>query len=639
VPALASTSDWAIAREFAFGLSFAWLCTALGRRVLRWLGAVDGASTLERGVIALALGMGALQYVPLALGASSQLSPLSLRLAVGAVACACALDLWAVAGSLSAAWADTKRMFGVDGWPILVALAPALLVAGLCAATPTIDADGVAYHLTIPKRWLDAGSFVYMPTYPNSNTPLGGEMLFMIGLVFGGDISAKLTHLILGLTGALALQLAGTRLHSRALGAAAAVLSLVGPAGLIPLLGTAYVEGSTAFGMIASALAWLIWRDTRSSSWLWTAALLAGVAVSFKLTAGLFPVALAALTLLQLRQPLERPFGQRALQVLRLLPAVVLPVAPWLLRSFLVTGNPVYPLFAAHIPSLEQSPALAARYDQFNRYFNWASRMGPEWDLDTRKLILAGAALLFVAMGTVAYRLARTQLGRGTVVVVTATALVQLAAAGLYTRYWQPIAAVLLLPLLLVVPAAWWTKLSRWPAAAVVLLCAAYHARAAADGELVAMLRVLAGLDEPRAYLQQRMPIYPVFEAGNRALPPDARIMLSCTCNGFYFDRTTYCAEFPQEGLRSTTWSEFTADVQRLGITHVMAPQVLATNGPRPPLEYSSASILHRAREYDLVGHLLSKHGTLIATGADFGLYQVDAKALDRNDQLEGHLP
>ncbi len=74
--------------------------------------------------------------------------------------------------------------------------------------------------------------------------------------------------------------------------------------------------------------------------------------------------------------------------------------------------------------------------------------------------------------------------------------------------------------------------------------------------------------------------------------------MLSAYCGGFYIDRTTFCAEMVQQSLRFTTWEEFGADIRRLGITHIIAPSVLATGGPTPDLGGSSVSAITREGEY-----------------------------------------
>ncbi|HEV8550122.1 MAG TPA: hypothetical protein VGQ57_13855, partial [Polyangiaceae bacterium] len=68
-----------------FALAFLWLSLAVGRRLLRWLGA-RGGHPAERALAMLGLGLGALEFVPFSLGAAGILSVTTLRIAIAVVA-------------------------------------------------------------------------------------------------------------------------------------------------------------------------------------------------------------------------------------------------------------------------------------------------------------------------------------------------------------------------------------------------------------------------------------------------------------------------------------------------------------------------------------------------------------------------
>jgi hypothetical protein len=160
------------------------LCLATGRRIGCLLGTTNVDVTLgERFVIALVLGAGAMQFVPFALGAFGVLSSTALRMAIGGLTLFLIADLRAVARVALRALTPFRVS---HRWIIVLAAAifPALLCSLLSALSPTLDPDGLAYHLTVPKRWLMNGSLAYLPTYTFSNTPMGVEMLFTVALVF-----------------------------------------------------------------------------------------------------------------------------------------------------------------------------------------------------------------------------------------------------------------------------------------------------------------------------------------------------------------------------------------------------------------------------------------------------------------------
>jgi hypothetical protein len=617
-----------------FALGFLWLSVAIGRRLLLLLGASREGTQWERGVVGAALGAAVLEYLPFALGALGVLSVRSLRAAVLVIALASAKDMWAVAAAIA-----KRRDFATPPRGLValgVALLPALFVTGLLALSPTVDPDGLAYHLTVPKRWLQSGKLEYLPTYPYSNAPMGMEMLFALAMAFVGDSAAKCIHYMFGILGVIAIYLAGKRLRGPMVAAAAAALFLVGPLGVAIVLGRAYVEGGAAFAMIAAAMAWLLWFHSREQSWLRCAALLAGFAVTFKITAALLPAALVALTWVVAADP-ERTAGHAVRRGLdaaafsaRVVPLMVAPMLPWMVRSALVTGNPVFPLFARWIPSRDFSPDLSIQFDRWNRYMTWGNVVGRNWSLETRHQVLLGVCVVTLMLGLFAAARMRSWMARGTAAVVVVVSLAQLSAAGLYVRYSIPLGAVVALP----VAAAVESLLSHRHAPAVgwALAVAASTVQAnrclRQDGaNVVELVRTAAGLEPRHAYLLSHIGLYPLFERANRDLPEHTGVMLSCSCIGFYVDRSTYCAEMVQDSLRFTGWDEFVSDVRRLGVTHVIAPSVLATGGPLPLTDaFSSASVsaITHDSQVRLVQRLLEDHSRAVATASDHGLYEID---------------
>jgi hypothetical protein len=147
-------------------------------------------------------------------------------------------------------------------------------------------------------------------------------------------------------------------------------------------------------------------------------------------------------------------------------------------------------------------------------------------------------------------------------------------------------------------------------------------------GNFSGLLATVAGVQDRTDFLKERLPPYPLYERINRDLPANAGIMLSAYCGGFYIDRATFCAEMVQNSLRFTTWDELTADLRRLGITHIIAPSALATGGPTPYLGGSSVSVITRADQFRLVRTLLTKHARTLQTASDLGLYEIDSSGL-----------
>jgi hypothetical protein len=193
--------------------------------------------------------------------------------------------------------------------------------------------------------------------------------------------------------------------------------------------------------------------------------------------------------------------------------------------------------------------------------------------------------------------------------------------------------AVVQLPVLAAL-AAWLAP--RWiPAAlvAVTLLFSGYQARqglASAGNDVGGLVRTSVGLEDARSFLNRQLGLYPLYEHANQTVPAPGGVLLTYYCGGFHVEAPTFCAEFVQNALRFTVWDEFTADLQKLGITHVIAPRTLATGGPRPDDGKGAGSVgmLIRDKEYELVSRLLRERGRLMTGALDQGLYALDARKL-----------
>jgi hypothetical protein len=323
----------------------------------------------------------------------------------------------------------------------------------------------------------------------------------------------------------------------------------------------------------------------------------------------------------------------RPKQLWQLAPLAILPVTPWLLRAALVTGNPLFPMFAQWIPSRDFSPDLASRWEHFNRYMNWAIQIGADWSLARRKMTLAAVAAAVTLITILALPRLDSRLKRRTALVLLGTVLVQLGAVGLYLRYWIPLLSVLQLPII-----AWFDRfLTRRPAQVAIVaatslasLVQARKSLGSIGDDVAGLVETAVGIEDRRTFLLKHVPLFPLYEEANLRLSPESRILLSCYCGGFHLDRATLCADIIQGSLRMTNFADFLADLKSLGVTHVLAPRTLAEGGPLPPTDMASVALMVRSQEYDLVGRLLAQHGRLMSSAADQGLYALDWNAAGR---------
>jgi hypothetical protein len=311
---------------------------AWGSRVSRWLG-IKFDSELERWALGATLGLGMLGTLVFAVGVAGGLYRWVGYLLLGALALHVLPDIWNL---IRCIWTTSRRLqpssipwlWLFTGLIGLMALVRALL--------PPTGWDALVYHLQGPRLYLEAHRLIGVPENFYLNWPAQVEMLFTWGMLLKSDILAKLFHwsfwpLIAAMLYALGRRSAGARAGKWAVALWAAVPLASELAGL------AYVDlGLTAF-VLAGFYAFIGWSESRRDGWLVLCSLFMGFAMSTKYTA----VTWSALLMLLIIYHARRHHRSDIRWILRRAAAFTaiagLVVLPWLVKNFLVVGNPVYP--------------------------------------------------------------------------------------------------------------------------------------------------------------------------------------------------------------------------------------------------------------------------------------------------------
>ncbi len=309
------------------------------RLTRRWPGRI---APLEDGVLSLGLGLGLLSLLTLALGLAGGLVrwlfwPLTLGLA------ASSLPRWR--DWLSRLRASPLLKADTRLEQLLAAyLSPSLGLIFLAALAPPTAWDSLVYHLTGPSLYVAQGRIGGGIDLPYLGFPALVDTLFAAALLLRGPVVAQLVHLTYLLLALLAIYaLAGRYLSRRAgwLGMAA----LVSAPTIALLAGWAYVDLAALFYELLAFYLLLLWDDApndQKAARLAAAGLACGLAMGVKYTAVLLPAAVGGVVLWRSRRAGRRALLQRGL----LLGGVAaLTAAPWFLKNWALTGNPVYPFF------------------------------------------------------------------------------------------------------------------------------------------------------------------------------------------------------------------------------------------------------------------------------------------------------
>jgi hypothetical protein len=466
--------------------------------------------------------------------------------------------------------------------------------------------DSLSYHLAAPKIFLREGRVPFIAYDSHTHFPFTVQMLYTLGLSFGGVAGAKLFHWLMGwltILGVWAITarqtVTGQRLPPWAGPAAAAAFASM-PVVLWEL-GTAYVDLGTALFQLL-ALAALVGalehqdaRDGRPAGWrvrpeiALLAGILSGFALGTKMTA-LLQFGLLGLGLLWLLARAPAPLRRQIFRGAALFSLAGLAVAsPWYIKSWLWVNNPVYPFFFSLFPnSYSWTAEAASEYAKEQHAFGLGKGPGEFlnvfWNLGMQaraffvnERALAGDKLgslgpLWVALLPLLFWCRR--LGWVPLLFLGYA----LASIGLWfflsqqvrylTPVFAPLAVTLAVVLCVVRPPALRIAARGFFAAALALNFLMHWPVAQFS------MQPVLNPDRQSEYLRVTLPgLYEASEYVNR-MPEDVRIALYQETRGFYFDRNYFWANPLQHNLipyaRLTTGDELATELQRFGITHVL---------------------------------------------------------------------
>jgi hypothetical protein len=412
-------------------------------------------------------------------------------------------------------------------WFYRVVFAAAAVIYLIVALAPETEPDAASYHLRIVGDCVRLHGFGHRATFYDV-LPHGLEALFVPAMAIGGGSAPRLVHLAFLIACALLIRDIARELSlSEAKGCAAAALFFLAP--VCGVDGTsAYSEAALACACSAVVYLLIRWDRERSFALLACAAMNAAFCYSIKPTFGW--VAFAAVLVLAVRRASRREIATFAAICGAL-------IAPWLLRAYLISGNPVAPFLSAVFPNNVVTPdierRLASEYGAFRAGFSWKNAI-VDYTVRGRNQGIFGPPFLLLPIGLLALR---SRAGR---VLAAASALL---AAPLFgntgARFLMPAAAPAALVIAAALPAPLCVALvSLQAVAAAPSVLNPYSPRpdwGITEIPVAAALRI-----EPEpAYLRRRIPAYGFVEEIASATRPTAHIFSCAWLPDAYMPRDT----------------------------------------------------------------------------------------------------
>jgi len=213
---------------------------------------------------------------------------------------------------------------------------------------PPVSKDALTHHLAVPKLYLNHGGIYEIPSLEFSYYPMNIDLLYMIPLYLGNDILAKYIHFIFALlTGWLIFDYLKRKINN--LSALFGALLFLSIPIIVKLSVNVYVDLGLVFFSTVSILFLLKWAEKDFQlKYLIISALSCGFALGTKYNG------LIVLFLLTLFIPFiySKYFQDSTRSQYRaiyygafFLFISLLLFSPWLIKNFIWTNNPLYPLF------------------------------------------------------------------------------------------------------------------------------------------------------------------------------------------------------------------------------------------------------------------------------------------------------
>jgi len=240
---------------------------------------------------------------------------------------------------------EPKKYSGTEKL-LLVITGIFMLMNLFMALTPETFFDSLEYHLAIPASFLLNHGIISMPYNIFSGFPGNGEILYLVGLVLNGPVTAKLINFLFGMLLLVSVYSFSKKYISRQAGLFAIALFCIIPLVSVNLVNT-QVDALSAFWFFLSF--YLVvnaaekgFSDTSKTVAL--AGLFAGFGMGIKYSGIIYAAGIVSVLLYYCFK--NRVFKKAPGVFAVFFFFALIPVVPWLIKNYLFFDNPVYPYFS-----------------------------------------------------------------------------------------------------------------------------------------------------------------------------------------------------------------------------------------------------------------------------------------------------
>lgn len=497
------------------------------------------ASLLEQNLFAVGIGLAVFVYVIVGLAAIGGLYPGVARLGYGFSVVVSLIYIYrhGLPKRLPTRLTRLEQLF----ISLLFIIAFFALIAVLA---PPTDWDGLMYHLEVPKRYIQAGGYVYIPN-GYANFPQFIESLYALAMLLYDDILARLFNLACGGLATLTVYAITRRFVERHVALLASLIFVSSPL-VIFVFVEVFIEAGLTFYSLLAILALISWQTDGDRRWFWLSAVMIGISLGIKYyTIVLGPilgwVLLERVWWTEKRSlPAVLHLGLKASFV-----ALIFPL-PWLIKNMILMGDPIFPIISSFLGRWGQGIAQAnwAYYGMGYSLLDyallpWRMTFGDRFGMPK-------PGPLFFILLPLLFGLPRIP---GQVRWLAGVVLVWFIfwanSAGQSVRFFLP--GLALLSIVAAVSLAylppWATRLR--PLLIVTIITVILYNLVWPIYFASWSLPYVTGQESRHEYLMNRLDLYPVVDYTRRHLPATARIATVWEERGYYFDRPLVIGQSP----------------------------------------------------------------------------------------------
>jgi hypothetical protein len=565
-------------------VAISFIAIGLGRLILSKT-SIKFMSFGEYVIFSIGLGFGILSYSVFVLGAFQFLYPAVVYLLIGVLALLSVLG-WMRARHLSHRTPDFKKAASLWDKGATIVLVVCLLFGFLLVLTPAVGKDALIYHLAAPKLFLKHHGLYFVPGNIFSHYPLGGEMLYVVGLALRGEVLAKGIHFVMGLSILLGMWQFMRHHISEALFIPLALLIFYTIPSVFVTSHKAYNDLTVTFYAFLAVYAFVNWFARRQSVWLILCGVFSGLAMSTKYTALFLPF-LGCLGILWACRHQKLSVQSTLRLLLAYFTCTFIVGSPFYIKNWMMTGNPFYPFMYGIFGGKGLDPEQARLYDLFVRglgtgrgFFDYlllpwnvsvnARMNGPEFD--------GILGPVFILMLPFALGMRKIAIKAKIVLTYCLLAFMFWASSAQQIRYLIPIFPFLAMMTAYILS---YYRSRRGVFAVLTVFIAGslafngYHM--VKDFVRIGPVDVITGQEDRDTFLSRMLPSYAMFQYVNTHLPEDSNVFLiymknlGYLCNRPYYSDSMFESYTIEKILaHAATPADVHHALKEKGFTHIL---------------------------------------------------------------------